>query len=158
VTAPWRDRIAGLACPLCAPRPDRDDERFLVRRLSVSSLYLDRNQGYRGHCVLVFDPRHAVRIDQLSHEEWQALAADLQAASAAIMASLRPDHLNLDSLGNVVPHLHWHLFPRYQDDARWGRAVWTTDTRDMPDLRLDEAGYADLAALIASALPERPAS
>lgn len=150
--ASWTGRVAGRDCPLDAPRPDRDEERYLVARLGVSSLYLDRNQGYGGHCVLIFDPRHVARIDQLSAAEWQALAADLHAACTAVMAACKPDHLNVECLGNVVPHLHWHLFPRYRDDPRWGQAVWTTDPADMPVRRLGEADYAALAARIAAHL------
>ena len=47
------------------------------RALTASSWYLPHNQTYRGHGVLVFDPHHATRLDQLTSNEWQAYAADL---------------------------------------------------------------------------------
>lgn len=144
----WAQRVAGADCPFDGPLPDCDEERYRVRRLSASTLYLDRNQAYRGHGVLIFDRRHATRIDELSADEWQALAADLRAACRAIVAAVEPDHLNVESLGNMVPHLHWHIFPRFRNDGRWGRAVWTTDPADMPVEIMPPAECAGLAARI----------
>ena len=37
---------------------------------------------------------------------------------------LQPDKMNLASLGNMVPHLHWHVIPRYTDDRHFPEPVW----------------------------------
>lgn len=134
----WRDKVRGAGCVLDAPRPDSNAEWDLVARLSISSLYLAKNQTYRGQCVLIFDPRHAARPDELTREEWAALSADLHRATRAVLRAVRPDHVNLASLGNVAPHLHWHVIPRYLGDPRWGAPIWTTEGTDMPDTRLAE--------------------
>jgi diadenosine tetraphosphate (Ap4A) HIT family hydrolase len=42
---------------------------------------------------------------------------------------LRPDKVNLASLGNVVPHLHWHVIPRFRDDAHFPNPIWGTSLR-----------------------------
>jgi diadenosine tetraphosphate (Ap4A) HIT family hydrolase len=34
------------------------------------------------------------------------------------------------SLGNVVPHLHWHVIPRYADDAHFPAPVWAQAVRE----------------------------
>ena len=39
-------------------------------------------------------------------------------------AALKPDKVNLAAFGNVVPHLHWHVIPRWQDDPHFPQAVW----------------------------------
>lgn len=152
MTSSWAQRVAGADCPFDRPMPDCDEERYRVCRLSASTLYLDRNQAYRGHCVLIFDRRHATRIDELTADEWQDLAADLRLACQAIVATMAPDHLNVESLGNMVPHLHWHIFPRYQADGRWGKAVWTTEPADMPVAIMAPEDCAQLAARINAAL------
>lgn len=148
----WESRVAGDGCPLDAPRPISNEHWDLVAPLSVSSLYLAKNQTYRGQCQLVFDPRHVARMDQLSREEWTALAADLYLAQQAVMRAVRPDHLNVESLGNIVPHLHWHIIPRYKDDPMWGAPVWTTPLASMRDTRLTDGDREELLAALRRAL------
>lgn len=144
----WEAKLAGRDCPFDGPAPVISDSLFFVRSLQVSSLYLDHNQNYRGHCLLIFDPRHVARIDQLTGEEWTAQARDLYVAETAIYRALRPDHVNVESLGNVTPHLHWHISPRYIGDDRWGGAIWTTRPEEMGRAILTDAEYRQLADAI----------
>jgi diadenosine tetraphosphate (Ap4A) HIT family hydrolase len=132
----WDSFARGDACPLDAPRPQSNEHWDFVAALSVSSLYLTANQTYRGHCQLIFDTRHVARPDQLSAGEWTSLCADLFAAQTAIVRTVKPDHLNVESLGNVVPHMHWHIIPRYRNDSRWGSPIWLTSPAEMLDTRL----------------------
>ena len=134
----WESLVRGVDCPLDAPRATSTEHWDFVAALSVSSLYLAENQTYRGQCLLIFDLRHAARPDQLSAHEWQAFCADLFVAQGAVARTVRPDHINIESLGNVVPHLHWHIVPRYWNDARWGAPIWLTSLADMADTRLAE--------------------
>ena len=134
----WESFARGDACPLDAPRSASNEHWDFVSALSVSSLYLTANQTYRGHCQLIFDARHVARPDQLSVGEWTSLSADLFAAQAAIVRTVKPDHLNVESLGNVVPHVHWHIIPRFRDDPRWGLPIWLTSLTDMLDTRLPD--------------------
>jgi diadenosine tetraphosphate (Ap4A) HIT family hydrolase len=135
----WKALVDGVGCQMDAPRAASNDFWDLIASLSVSSLYLAKNQTYRGQCSLIFDLRHAARPDELTPTEWAAFCADLYAAQQAIVTVTRPDHINVESLGNVVPHLHWHIIPRYVGDPRWGMPIWTTPLSAMPDTRL-EAG------------------
>ncbi len=135
----WDELSAGRGCPLCAPRPEQSEFHDLVRKLSVSSLYLVKEQAYRGTCGLVFDPRHVTRLDQLTQKEWAAFSQDLARAEAAVHAAVQPDHINVESLGMTVPHLHWHIIPRYRSDPRWGGPIWTTERSEMLSVRLNEA-------------------
>ncbi|MEZ5500997.1 MAG: HIT family protein [Steroidobacteraceae bacterium] len=123
-----------------------------IAKQRVTTLYLDRDQTYRGHVVLIFTPRHVARLDQLSLQEWLDLAADLYAAQRAVVKVVAPDHVNTESLGNVVAHLHWHVFPRYRADPRWRQPVWMTNASDMPRQQLAEQEFLDLAAAIGAAL------
>jgi diadenosine tetraphosphate (Ap4A) HIT family hydrolase len=150
--AKWESLVAGVGCPMDAPRASSNDHWDLVETLTVSSLYLTKNQTYRGQCQLIFDPRHVARLDQLTREEWTALAGDLFAAQQAVMRVVRPDHMNIESLGNVVPHLHWHIIPRYVGDARWGVPVWHTPLDSMRDTRLPPAERESLLAALREAL------
>jgi diadenosine tetraphosphate (Ap4A) HIT family hydrolase len=148
----WARLVQGIECPMDAPRPDVNDHWALVGKLTVSSLYLSKNQTYRGHCQLIFDPRHAARPDQLTAGEWAAWCADLFRAQGAIMRVVRADHINIETLGNVVPHLHWHIVPRYRNDPRWGNPIWLTSLADMIDTRISDEERHALIAEIRSVL------
>jgi methyltransferase (TIGR00027 family) len=148
----WKSLLDGVGCPLDAPRPASNDHWDLVATLSVSSLYLSRNQTYRGQCQLVFDPRHVARLDQLSGGEWIAFATDLHVAQRALMRVARPDHVNVEILGNVVPHLHAHIIPRYVGDPMWGAPIWQVPLESMPDKRLPGAERTALIEAIRRAL------
>ena len=69
------------------------------------------------------------------------------AAEAALRKVMAPDKVNLASLGNVVPHLHWHVIPRFADDPHFPNPVWGARLRDAP-----HAAPADLDALLRDAL------
>jgi diadenosine tetraphosphate (Ap4A) HIT family hydrolase len=45
---------------------------------------------------------------------------------------LKPTKVNLASLGNVVPHLHWHVIARFDWDVRWPAPVWAPPQRQLP--------------------------
>ncbi len=121
----------GAHCPLCAPRPTADRFKIEIAQLTVSTLYLDRDQQYRGYSVLIFDPRHATGIEQLTPEEHAAFTGDLHRSAKAIYEAFRPDLMNYASLGNGIPHAHWHIIPRYESDPRWGYPVWATAVEEL---------------------------
>jgi diadenosine tetraphosphate (Ap4A) HIT family hydrolase len=37
----------------------------------------------------------------------------------------QPDKINYELLGNMVPHIHWHLVPRFTTDPLWPRPIWS---------------------------------
>jgi diadenosine tetraphosphate (Ap4A) HIT family hydrolase len=147
----WDNVKAGQGCAFDAPRPDSTSHWELVGRLTASSWYLPHNQTYRGHGVLVFDPRHATRLDELSGSEWTAYAADLHRVATTIVEVCKPDHMNVESLGNVMPHLHWHVIPRYKSDGRWGQPIWAPDVAAQPERRLAAEDRATLLAALRAA-------
>ena len=153
MTSPTWDALAGgQGCAFCAPRADDSEHWNLVAKLAASSWYLPHNQMYRGHSVLVFDTRHVTRIDQLSAAEWRDYSTDLHRATRVTVSVCKPDHLNVESLGNIMPHLHWHVIPRYKDDGRWRQPIWAPDAASQPERRLAEDDRAKLLAALRAAL------
>ena len=151
-TADWDKLAAGQGCAFDVPRADNTTSWDKVATLAASTLYLPHNQMYRGHCVLVFDPRHATRLDQLSAAEWSSYAADLHSAVKAVVGVCRPDHVNVESLGNVMPHLHWHVIPRYKRDPKWGSPIWAAEGQAQPERRLTSDDRTALIDALRSAL------
>lgn len=111
------------ACPLCLPR-HASEYRIHITSLSSSTLYLFRDQRFRGYCLLIYDVRHATTLDELTEREYTQFMQDLRQAAFAIRSAVQPDHMNYECLGNSCPHLHWHLVPRYRTDPRWRQPIW----------------------------------
>ena len=58
------------------------------------------------------------------------------AVEQALRTHLKPAKINLASLGNMVPHLHWHVIARFTDDAHWPQPVWAAVQRQVDDAAL----------------------
>lgn len=150
--ASWPDLRAGKGCPLCAPRPAISEFSYFVCRLAVSSLYLARNQAYRGACTLVYDPAHVTRLSELELAAGREFCGDLWAAERAVVRTVKPDHVNIECLGNRIPHLHAGIIPRYVSDPRWGRPIWTSDRKDMAQVAMSDTDCERLAQVLRSHL------
>jgi diadenosine tetraphosphate (Ap4A) HIT family hydrolase len=79
-------------------------------------------QYYTGYCMLI-SREHATELSQLGSRRTPFLE-EMALLAEAIEACFQPRKLNYELLGNQVPHLHWHLFPRRQDDPDCRQAVW----------------------------------
>jgi diadenosine tetraphosphate (Ap4A) HIT family hydrolase len=80
-------------------------------------------QYFHGYCILV-SRRHATELSQLADLERRDFLEEMCILARAIEQCFRPHKLNYELLGNQAPHLHWHLFPRYEDDPHVRSPVW----------------------------------
>jgi diadenosine tetraphosphate (Ap4A) HIT family hydrolase len=80
-------------------------------------------QYYHGYCVLVART-HATELSRLPDGERRAYLDEMCLLARAIESCYHPHKLNYELLGNQVPHLHWHLFPRSLQDPDALRPVW----------------------------------
>jgi diadenosine tetraphosphate (Ap4A) HIT family hydrolase len=106
----------------CVADPDRAWGADLVWRFPHSFAVLGPWQVYPGYCVLV-SRGHASELSQLGPDR-AAYLDEMATLAHAIEACFRPHKLNYELLGNLVPHLHWHLFPRPAGDPDRLRPVW----------------------------------
>ncbi len=144
----WARRLAGADCEACAAPAPADDLLWLAT-LPSGRVRLQDDTGFRGYCILYLH-RHATELHQLTRAERGQLIEDLAGLSRAIVEVCRPAKLNTACLGNLVPHLHWHLVPRYPDDGWWGRAF--SDRPAAARRPLNSQDYAALAAALRDAL------
>jgi diadenosine tetraphosphate (Ap4A) HIT family hydrolase len=73
---------------------------------------------------------HVKEMSDLSAVHQTVLMQAVFAIEAQMRRVLNPDKINLASFGNVVPHLHWHIIPRWVDDAHWPQPTWGARQRD----------------------------
>ena len=116
----WDELIKGKNCPVCeliGLNKSEDDHGILIADLSFSRLFLAKNQYVQGYCVLMCH-RHVIEPYELTATERAHYFNDLALVGKALEKAFGADKLNYNILGNLVPHLHTHILPRYfTDDA-----------------------------------------
>jgi diadenosine tetraphosphate (Ap4A) HIT family hydrolase len=78
---------------------------------------------YPGFCRVIWN-EHVREMSDLLAGERALLMAAVFRVEAALRQALHPAKINLASLGNMTPHLHWHVIPRYRDDATFPKPIW----------------------------------
>ena len=89
------------------------------------------DEPFPGFCRVVWNA-HVAEMTDLAHADRAHLMDVVFAVEAALRARLAPAKINLASLGNLVPHLHWHVIPRYRDDSHFPQPVWGAAQRPGP--------------------------
>ncbi len=104
---------------------------------------------YPGFCRVILE-RHAREMTDLDPAERDGLMAVVYAVESAVRETMRPDKMNIASLGNMTPHVHWHVVPRFRDDRHFPAPIWAAPRREAA-APADRAARADKvsAALIA---------
>jgi diadenosine tetraphosphate (Ap4A) HIT family hydrolase len=109
----------------------------LVWQSPTAVVLLGPWQYYHGYCVLVART-HATELHHLPADERRHYFDDLCRLAFVIETEFRPRKLNYELLGNQAPHLHWHLFPRYETDPNHLQAVWIDIARANADPAMQE--------------------
>ncbi len=121
-------------CPLCT-----DDAGHVVWRqpelriVRVTGADADEFPGF----YRVIWHAHVVEWTDLTDSEQARCLRALNATERAVRGQLQPTKVNLASLGNVVPHLHWHVVARFDGDSRFPSPIWAPAQRHTPAERLD---------------------
>jgi diadenosine tetraphosphate (Ap4A) HIT family hydrolase len=112
--------------------------------------------NYPGFCRVIWRA-HVREMSDLSRADRLLLNDAVHEVEQAIREVMAPTKINVASLGNVVPHLHWHVIPRYTDDAHFPAPVWAGAVRETDAAVLDarRALLPQLADAIARRLNER---
>lgn len=109
---------------------------------------------YPGFCRVIAGS-HVRENTDLPPEQRRRLLEVVLLVEEAVREVVRPHKVNLASLGNVTPHVHWHVIPRWEDDRCFPASIWAPARREAaprpspPDLaaRLREALVRRLAGL-----------
>ncbi|MFN3566175.1 MAG: HIT family protein [Burkholderiaceae bacterium] len=118
--------MSAADCPLC-----REEGGTLVLRNESLRVVLVDDADYPGFARVIVNA-HVKEMTDLDPAALARVMAAVYAVEDALRAVLAPDKVNLASLGNVVPHLHWHVIPRFADDAHFPQPIWGARQRD-PD-------------------------
>src|SRR5512133_2055183 len=127
--------MSDASCPLCAEAGGAlvfQAEKFRVIRAQEA--------GFPAFYRVVWTA-HVAEFSSLDLSDRALCMAAVCAVEQALRDVLQPTKINLAALGNVVPHLHWHVIARFEWDSHFPAPVWGS-----PQRPIDGAAVAALAA------------
>ena len=113
---------------------------FYESKTSIGKLNPD--QYFQGYSFLTLK-WHTEELYRLSDRDRKSFLEDMSQVARSLSEVFTPDKMNYELLGNGMPHLHWHLIPRYKTDPFWGRPIWTGSRSQK---RLARADYDQVVA------------
>jgi diadenosine tetraphosphate (Ap4A) HIT family hydrolase len=106
---------------MCAQgRPDEDEYGIRIHAGRYSDAYLQRASWQRGYTVVAWRGRHVAEPTELADQEACGYWLEVLRVASALQRHYQPVKMNYQTLGNVVPHLHTHLLPRFAQDPAPG--------------------------------------
>ena len=101
-----------------------DEPLFRIAELEQTYVFLNRDQFFPGYSFVVAK-EHVVELFHLNEEIRTKVMEEVTAVAAALASAFQPDKVNYELLGNMVPHMHWHIVPRFRSDPLWPRPIWS---------------------------------
>lgn len=105
-------------CVLC----NEDGGDVIVQNELFRIVYV-ADKNYPGFVRLILN-KHVAEQSDLNENNNLIIFKALVAIEKTIRRIYAPDKINLASLGNFVPHLHWHIIPRYKNDTHFPNPIW----------------------------------
>ena len=133
-------------CPMCSKWNDQPELR--IAEMEHCYVMLNSDQFFPGY-TFVFTKHHVTELFHLEREMRGVVMEEVTAVAAALDKVFQPEKINYELLGNMVPHMHWHLVPRFATDRLWPRPIWAEPHEELP---LSQQAYADRIALISFSL------
>ena len=115
----------------------RDDGGDVLWQDDTLRVILADEHDYPGFCRVIWN-RHVAEFSDLGHGERDHVMRVVYAVERAIRRILHPAKVNLASLGNQVPHVHWHVIPRFTNDAHFPMSVWSPRQRTVSEAKLSQ--------------------
>lgn len=114
------------ACELCK----QDGGEIIFRNTLLRVVIID-DEDYPGFCRVILND-HIKEMTDLPVSQRSELMAAVFAVEEAVREVMQADKINLASLGNMTPHMHWHIIPRYTKDKHFPRPIWAEPMRQNP--------------------------
>lgn len=106
-------------CLYCTQNKTLQDLMLPIAELSVSKVFLFREQSYKGRCLVAYN-RHINDLNELSDAERNAFMADVVRVTRAMQKVFVPEKINYGAYADKLSHLHFHLVPKYVDGLDYG--------------------------------------
>ena len=114
-------------CELC--NSDGGTTIFRAGKWRVVRVGGAEGDAFPGYCRVIWNA-HIKELTDLDAEDRRRFMEIVFEVEAALRSSLSPDKMNVASLGNLTPHLHWHIIPRFADDPAFPKPIWAVNLAD----------------------------
>jgi diadenosine tetraphosphate (Ap4A) HIT family hydrolase len=121
------DTSRAVGCDLCI-----QDGGILVTRTNQLRVIRVADADHPAFYRVIWND-HVAEWTDLAPPDRSLIMQTVAKVETTLRKSLKPTKINLASLGNVVPHLHWHVIARFDWDARWPAPVWADKVREVTD-------------------------
>ena len=121
-----------MDCVFC-----REDGGELLWADDALRVVLADEPDFPGFCRVIWNA-HVAEMSDLSDNERAKLMTAVNGVERAIRRVVAPAKVNLASLGNQVPHVHWHVIPRHSNDSRFPLPVWAPRQRTVSEAMLSQ--------------------
>ena len=101
---------------------------YFIHEFEHSILVVGDHQFHKGYCLLLLK-KHVRELHELEPAVFLALSEELLTSGRAVVETFKPWKMNYSCYGNVDPHIHWHLFPRYETEADHLNHPWLHASR-----------------------------
>ena len=112
-----------MACPLCA-----EDGGALVWRGERLRVIRAQEAGFPAFYRVVWNA-HVAEFSDLAAADRAHCMEAVTLVEQALRQHLAPTKVNIAALGNMVPHLHWHVIARFDWDSHFPAPVWAAAQR-----------------------------
>jgi diadenosine tetraphosphate (Ap4A) HIT family hydrolase len=119
-----------ISCPFCL-----HDGGEKIWQDSLCRVVLADEPNYPGFCRVITH-EHVKEMTDLAGATQVYLMQVVFTVEKVMRDTLQPDKINLASLGNQVPHVHWHIIPRYYSDPHFPEPIWATAQIDRQPKKL----------------------
>lgn len=131
-------------CFYCVKDKRLTDIMIEICKLEVSTLYLFKEQTYRGRCLVAYNG-HKSEIFNLDDKERSQYMEDISRVAQALNKAFSPDKINYGAYADKMTHLHFHIVPKYENGPNFGE---TFEMMPKNKVLLKEKEYAQLINII----------
>ncbi|MFZ0443723.1 MAG: HIT family protein [Bacillus sp. (in: firmicutes)] len=106
-------------CMYCMEDERRNQLMIEIAQLEVSTVFLFKEQTYKGRCNVVYKD-HVKELFHLEDQELTSFMKDVKKVAEAVDKAFSPNKINYGAYGDTLHHLHMHVVPKYEGKENWG--------------------------------------
>jgi diadenosine tetraphosphate (Ap4A) HIT family hydrolase len=131
-----------MTCDLCNSTPHE-----ILWQDDFCRAVLLNDANYPAYCRVEL-LAHVKEMTDLAPQDRARMMKTVFAVETAMREVIQPDKINLASLGNKTPHVHWHIIPRFKDDKHFPNSHWAEAVRQSTPFLLTEVAQNTLQAKV----------